>query len=510
MIPIHSWQANKTSPAKVDRRSAFCEDRVISDTQPSGKSAGDPTGRNQRDRVVPRSGRNFATETVEGYLHQISQIPLLKVEDERQAGRTIMRAGRRLDRVVFSNDFVLRRLVEHLQQVTEGQVRLDRALEVSAADMAEKRRLTAILPQHIATLRRILQGNRRDFRRVVSRRMPTSARRVIWQRLTRRRHKAARLVEELRVRSHTTRWLTGELREIESEMNKLKRLSGSSDSRRSSKRTTSARRDLHRLMDHVGESPATLMRRMNRLHALESQLQQAHHRLCEGNLRLVVSIAKRYARSGVNLLDLIQEGNTGLIHAAEKYDYRRGFRFSTYATWWIRQAIARAIADKSRVVRLPVNFQPKMRAFEATSSEMTQQHGHQPTVDQVGQRMKVKPAEARRLNAALHQPYSLDSPVEDEDYSLSNILQDPQGTQPLELLTHEALRSRLNLAMRVLTQRERDILRLRYGLKDGQCRSLAELGGTFSVSRERVRQIERGALEKIRQGSQGDSLQSFA
>jgi RNA polymerase primary sigma factor len=508
MIHIHSWQIEREKRQNPSRQSRSQTKRIGVD-MPNVERKGNKSLRRKQTPAVSGTARSFAFESVEGYLHQISALALLTVEQEQEAGRIVMESRKKLDRVVFCNDFVIRRLIEELQPVAEGQVRLDRALEVSAADMVTKRRLAAILPVHLKTMRQLLRENHRDFRRVVSRALSIEARRLIWRRMMRRRRKAARLVEELHVRSQTIRGLASELQEISQEMIVLKE---QVDLAKSSVRQLdrSVARELHRLMNLTGESPGTIRRRIQRMDRLQQQYVDAHHQLCEGNLRLVVSIAKRYVRSGVTLLDLIQEGNTGLIRAAEKYDYRRGFRFSTYATWWIRQAIARAIADKSRTVRLPVNFQPKIRAFEAKTTELTQRQGRQPTCEEVGHEMRVKPAEARRLYAAQHQPFSLDTPVEDENCNLSHILADPHAEDPLDTLTHQALRSRLNLAMRVLTQREREILRLRYGLKDGQCRSLAELGGEFSVSRERVRQIERGALEKIRRGTQGDSLATFA
>jgi RNA polymerase primary sigma factor len=259
----------------------------------------------------------------------------------------------------------------------------------------------------------------------------------------------------------------------------------------------------------TGEFPATLSRKLYAINRVQTERDEALRQLCEGNLRLVISVAKRYARHGLSLLDLIQEGNFGLMRAAEKFDHRRGFRFSTYATWWIRQSITRAIAEKGRLVRLPANVHPKLRSFEKAHWSLAHERGRSPTLEDVSSTLNCSISDTRRIQAMLNQPQSLDESKGNQECSLTDVLADHRNQDSFDALSRDMLQQRLHHALSILNLRERRILELRYGLVDGQSKSLSELGSLLEISRERVRQIEQAALTKIRRSIHCRPLASF-
>jgi RNA polymerase primary sigma factor len=373
--------------------------------------------------------------------------------------------------------------------------------------------MAGMLALQVETLTHLLDQNRRDFPTLASRRTGQIERRAAWHRIVRRRGKGAVLITELGLRSAILRPIVTELVAMGSEIRRLHDRLHRGAPRLRTDASGSCRRELYQMMRNVGESPATLGRRIERLQALQSEFEQARQQLCEGNLRLVVSIAKCYRGRGIPFLDLIQEGNTGLILAAEKFDYRRGFKFSTYATWWIRQAITRAIADKCRMIRVPANCLLEMRELDMAATKLAQEHGQRPSLDDVVDQVKLSLHDAHRIGALTQPPRSLDQSPDPSpghaDLCLSDVLLDPRAEDLLERVTRQALRAKLAQAMRTLTVRERRVLQLRYGWDDGQSRSLAELVEFFAVSRERIRQIEHGALEKIRNSTQAGPLASF-
>jgi RNA polymerase primary sigma factor len=263
-------------------------------------------------------------------------------------------------------------------------------------------------------------------------------------------------------------------------------------------------------MKTTQESPTALRRRVARTSGFQKQYDAAKRVLSAGNLRLVVSIAKRYRNRGMSFLDLIQEGNTGLMRAVDKFEHARGYKFSTYATWWIRQAITRAIADQSRTIRLPVHMIETMSKVRNAGRDLVQEHGREPSIEETAEAAGLSVEEARCVSKLTRQPLSLDQPVGDHDDSFfGEFVEDHREEDSLADMTQQMLKQRIAEVLEELNYREREIIRLRYGLVDGYAYTLEEVGKIFSVTRERVRQIEAKAVRKLQHPIRCRSLTGF-
>ncbi len=439
-------------------------------------------------------------DPVRMYLMQMVEIPLLNRSEELDAARTIEKTRTLFRHNMLANDFILQGAVQLLEKVRDGSLRLDRTIEVSVTNTAEKKRILKRLGPNLATLNKLLHQNQCDFHFVIHKKNPLGERRQAWQRLVRRRHRAVRLVEELNLRTQRLQPLLEKLGEIAQRMQAIREQLVELDQHAYPAGQQDLLKELHYLMRITAESTATLTRRVDRTNSLQKKYDAAKRVLSAGNLRLVVSIAKRYRNRGLSFLDLIQEGNTGLMRAVDKFECARGFKFSTYATWWIRQAITRAIADQSRTIRVPVHMIDAMTRVRTVTRDLLQQNGCEPTVEQTAAAAGLSIEDTRCILKMARQPLSLDQPVGDHDDSyFGEFLEDHREDDPLYDFNQESLKSRLADVMQSLNHREREILRMRYGLADGYAYTLEEVGRIFSVTRERVRQIEAKAVRKLQQ-----------
>ena len=460
--------------------------------------------------VVIRTSAAAIDDPVRLYLLQMGSTPLLTRETEVTSARQIELWRRKFRNTMLANDLILAGAVQLLEKIQAGTVRLDRTIEVSVTNTSEKKRLLKRLGPNLETLQRIEYEKKSLFRIALSRSTPLCERRQAWRRLVRQRNKAVRLVEEMHLRIQRLYPLLKQLRNLGNQLDGLQE-EGRDQFPTSGKRVQQTLDHQQRLLLlTTRESRKTLGRRLGRLTDLEQRYDAAKRVLAAGNLRLVVSIAKRYRHRGLSFLDLIQEGNSGLMRAVDKFEHARGFKFSTYATWWIRQAITRAIADQSRTIRVPVHMIDTMTKLRNASRMFEQENGREATVEDLARLVGLTVEEATCVWRMSRTPVSLDQPLGDsDDGGYGDIVKDHRQDDPLKGVNQQSLRSSIGRVLESLSYREREIIRLRFGLADGYSYTLEEVGTIFSVTRERVRQIEAKAVEKLRQPGYHNHLAGF-
>jgi RNA polymerase primary sigma factor len=483
-------------PANTDNFENEVDDEAFDDFAPADE--------------VETDDESAIDDPVRMYLMQMGEIPMLSREHEVSSAKRIELTRTRFRRALLCNDFMLHGAAELLQKVFEGSLRLDRTIEISVTNTSEKKRILKRIGPNLVTVRHLLSQNQADYRLAVSRRVTRAEKRAAWRRLIVRRNKAVRLVEELNIRLQRLMPLWDQLKEISKRMTSIKDQLKKPEELLHSVLHREFTEELRYLMRISLETPQTLSRLVGRTEGHKVQYDAAKRELSAANLRLVVSIAKRYRNRGMSFLDLIQEGNTGLMRAVDKFEHARGYKFSTYATWWIRQAITRAIADQSRTIRLPVHMIDTMSKIRTVTAAFVQEFGREPNPEEIAERAGLSLDDARCVHKMTRHPLSLDQPVGDhEDNYFGEFLEEQRDDDPLYDSNLEALKLKLEEVMTDLSHREREILRLRYGLADGYTYTLEEVGKIFSVTRERVRQIESKAVRKLQSPYRSRSLTGF-
>lgn len=480
-------------------------DQIITILQPEKPKGG-------RSRTVDDTARRI-DDPVRMYLTQMGEIPLLTREEEIRLAKKIEITRRRFRRELLSSDYAMRQAIEILEKVHRTELPFDRTIKVSVTEGLEKSQILGRMPHNLKTLEFLSNKNAGDFQRFLNPELSKSERREAFATLNKRRRKMATLIEELSLRTQRLQIGMKRLEQISHRMTELEdqirdmndlRAKNSKDDR------SNLDRELQDLVSMTMETPETLRERVKAVKQRYLDYETAMRELSGGNLRLVVSIAKKYRNRGLSFLDLIQEGNTGLMRAVDKYEYRRGYKFSTYATWWIRQAITRAIADQARTIRIPVHMIETMSKLRKVSKQLLQENGREPTMEETAEVAGISLEETRRVMKISRHPISLDRPVgESEDSYFGDFIEDSDSDSPVNTASQEMLKDKIDHVLKTLTYREREIIKLRFGLGDGYTYTLEEVGRIFKVTRERVRQIEAKAVRKLQHPVRSKQLQGF-
>jgi RNA polymerase primary sigma factor len=435
------------------------------------------------------------------YLNEVGDIPLLTRDEELTLAKRIERARANFRRCLLTNGFAAQGAIQLLEAVRQGKIRMDRVLDVTLTDPRERKRVSTVAGRNLHALEDFLRRDRSDFAVAIDPRQPPDAQRDAWRRSIRRRRRAALLIDETGVRTGRLLPILQQLKVIAVRMDQINgRLRQQADD-------VDLRRQQYELMQITRETSTTLRRRLQRTIQWQREYDAARQALARANLRLVVSIARRYLQRGLSFLDLIQEGNAGLMRAVDKYDYARGSKFSTFATWWIRQAITHAIAEQGSGIRAPSSQIKIIRKVRWLTQQLTHQKCRAPRVEEIAAAAGISVADVERALGAINPPLSIEQVVDDNDNThLGSILAARPVERRHEKLNLDAIRNRIEDALAMLSYRESEILRLRYGLDGRSAKTLAEVSEAFSLSRERIRQIECAALKRLRNSSQARGL----
>ena len=444
------------------------------------------------------------------YLTQMGEIPLLSRKNEMALARKIELTRMAFRRKLLESDYCARNAIDILQQVYEGTLSFDRTMKINTIENLIRPVIKKRMPENIETVNKLIKLNQKLFKNSLQAKDNAQARKML-KRLYRNRRKIATLLEELSLRTSRIQPMKNKLRGIRHKMKQLEKIiEDGPNGEYTTEDIEVIKQELDGLEELVVETPKQLEKRLKTIDRVFEQYEDVKRALSGANLRLVVSIAKKYRNRGLSFLDIIQEGNTGLMRAVDKYEYRRGYKFSTYATWWIRQAITRAIADHARTIRIPGHMIETMSRLRNAGKNLLQKFGREPTVEEIAVEAEMTIEETRRVLKISKHPISLDRPIgESEDSYFGDFIEDDDVDSPVASATQGMLRERIDVVLKTLSYREREIIKLRYGIGDGYTYTLEEVGRIFKVTRERVRQVEAKAIRKMQHPVRSRRLEGF-
>ncbi len=454
---------------------------------------------------------NGADDALGLYLRQMGAIPLLTRDQELALASRLEYRRSRYRRSTLFSWRTISRVIEHFEKVMAGQTPLDPSIDVVTTLGLNREKILARLPHNLKTLKSLVAAADLDFQTLQRGGSVLLVNRML-RALGRRLRKAVKLIEEFSPRIDLLDRWSDEMRAKVRVMVELTKIgAGNGRSTAEKEARMRAARELRDLALDLRLLPEHAMRLSKVVLLRRGEYQKARRELAEGNLRLVVSIAKRYRSRGLPFSDLIQEGNRGLMRAVDKYEHRLGYKFGTYATWWIRQGITRALADHARTIRVPCHQVGTLAAVERVRAELSAREGREPSVEELAAVLGVSAEETQSLRVVSRHPVSLHEPLGgDGERALEDFLDDRSAVNPGHAVDQHLLRDRISEVLRSLTPREREVIELRFGLKDGQPRTLEEVARAYGITRERIRQIEARGLLKLRQPVRSQRLAEFA
>ena len=459
-------------------------------------------------------------DPVRMYLTQMGEIPLLTRDQEIFLAKTIEITRKRFRKKCMGSGLCMKSAVKTLDEVQRGELAFDRTLKVNPnpkpdddpkiVETLGKNFLAKRLPVNIATIKSLIGRIQEEYPALQDTKLSRKDRSESLRKVQEQRRKLVILIEECHLQVKKFKPYMDLMDVHVREMRAVERKLVAARQAKKPEVIKELAQRMTELESQALEAPERLKRRVDQARLHFAEYEEAKRQLSSGNLRLVVSIAKKYRNRGLSFLDLIQEGNTGLMKAVEKYEYRRGYKFSTYATWWIRQAITRSIADQARTIRIPVHMIETMSKLRNVTKKLVQQKGREPSVEEVAEATGISVDEAKRVIKISKHPISLDRPIgESDDSYFGDFIEDETAESPVMAAGHEMLKERIDEVLQTLTFREREIVKLRYGIGDGYTYTLEEVGRIFRVTRERVRQIEAKAVRKLRHPVRARQLASF-
>ena len=506
------------SPEKLDSIFQMLDElgiEIIDEGAESEKGPFEDSGSEDFGEALDTDMRRGVSEKIDDpvrmYLTQMGEIPLLSREDELRLAKKIEITRKRFRTQVLECPVAVIEAIQILEDVKNGELAFDRTLKADSAIDVSKSEVLLRLPDAIDELRRLVFDSHEAYEKILEGRPNARQRAKLLKRLKDRRRMCVVMLEEMNIQSKKIKPMMERLEQIARRMFELER--EITDLRRSHGnrvRIAALEKELEGLQMQTLEGPAEVAERVREIRDRFEDYERTKRKLSSGNLRLVVSIGKKYRNRGLSFLDLIQEGNTGLMKAVEKYEYRRGYKFSTYATWWIRQAITRAIADQARTIRIPVHMIETMTKLRNVSKKLAQRNGREPSLEEIASESQISLEETKRVLKIAKHPISLDRPIgEGDDSYFGDFIEDESAESPVNAATHEMLKEKIESVLHTLSFREREIIKLRYGIGTGYTYTLEEVGRIFKVTRERVRQIEAKAIKKLQHPIRSRKLEGF-